>query len=51
MNDMHPVRNYSEALDFVKRTDLVIDVFSGLNDWLIKQSEKAYMLQSSFMPT
>ena len=40
MNDMHPVRNYSEALDFVKRTDLVIDVFSGLNDWLIKQSEK-----------
>jgi uncharacterized protein (DUF885 family) len=40
MNDMHPVRNYSEALDFVKRTDLVIDVFSGLNDWLIKQSEE-----------
>ena len=40
MNDMHPVRNYSEALDFVKRTDLVIDVFSGLNDWLIKQSDE-----------
>lgn len=38
MSDMHPVRNLSEAEDFIKRTNLVIEVYSGLYDWLQKQS-------------
>ena len=38
MSDQHPVRNYSEAKDFIKRTDLVKDVFAGQLDWLKKQA-------------
>jgi uncharacterized protein (DUF885 family) len=38
MSDQHPVRNYSEAKDFIKRTDLVKDVFTGQLDWLKKQA-------------
>ena len=38
MSDQHPVRNYSEAKDFIKRTDLVKDVFTGQLDWLRKQA-------------
>ena len=38
MSDMHPVRDYSEAKDFIKRTDLVRDVYAGQLDWLEKQA-------------
>jgi uncharacterized protein (DUF885 family) len=38
MSDQHPVRNYSEAKDFIKITDLVKDVFTGQLDWLKKQA-------------
>mgnify|MGYP001383698811 FL=1 len=39
MSDMHPVRNLSEAEDFIKRTDLAIEVYSGLYDWLQRQAD------------
>ena len=29
MNDMHPIRNKSEANDFIKRTDLIKEVYKG----------------------
>jgi uncharacterized protein (DUF885 family) len=38
MSDMHPIRSYSEAKDFIKRTDLVIDVYKGQLTWLEKQA-------------
>ncbi|MDC3244632.1 DUF885 domain-containing protein [Gammaproteobacteria bacterium] len=38
MSDMHPIRSLSEAKDFIKRTDLVIDVYSGQLSWLEKQA-------------
>ncbi|MDB2447686.1 DUF885 domain-containing protein [Gammaproteobacteria bacterium] len=38
MSDMHPIRNLSEAKDFIKRTNLVIDVYSGLLSWLERQA-------------
>ena len=38
MSDQHPVRNLSEAKDFIKRTDLVKDVFAGQLEWLEKQA-------------
>ena len=38
MSDMHPVRSYSEAKDFIKRTDLVKDVYASQLDWLKKQA-------------
>ena len=38
MSDMHPIRNLSEAEDFVKRTDLVGEVYTGLHGWLQKQA-------------
>lgn len=40
MNDQHPVRNLSEARDFVKRTDLVNEVFKGQLGWLERQAAK-----------
>ena len=39
MSDMHPIRNLSEAEDFVKRTDLVSEVYTGLHGWLQKQAD------------
>ena len=39
MSDMHPVRNLSEAEDFINRTDLAIEVYSGLYDWLQRQAD------------
>ena len=41
---MHPVRSLSEAEDFIKRTDLAIEVYSGLYDWLQRQADSGYML-------
>lgn len=38
MSDMHPIRNLSEAEDFVKRTDLVSEAYTGLHGWLQKQA-------------
>ena len=38
MSDQHPVRNLYEARDFVKRTDLVNEVFKGQVDWLERQA-------------
>ena len=38
MSDMHPIRSLSEAKDFIKRTNLVIDVYSGQLDWLERQA-------------
>ena len=38
MSDMHPIRSLSEAKDFIKRTDLVIDVYSGQLSCLKKQA-------------
>ena len=38
MSDMHPVRNHSEAKDFIERTDLVIDVYTSQLDWLERQA-------------
>ena len=38
MSDQHPVRNYAEAKDFIKRTDLVKNVFEGQLYWLKKQA-------------
>ena len=38
MSDQHPVRSLSEAKDFIKRTDLVKDVFEGQLEWLEKQA-------------
>ena len=38
MSDQHPVRNLNEARDFVKRTDLVNEVFKGQLDWLERQA-------------
>ena len=38
MSDQHPVRNLSEAEDFIKRTDLVKEVFKGQLDWLERQA-------------
>ena len=40
MSDMHPIRNLSEAKDFIKRTNLVIDVYSGLLGWLERQASE-----------
>ena len=38
MSDMHPIRSLSEAKDFIKRTNLVIDVYSGQLSWLERQA-------------
>jgi len=38
MSDQHPVRNLYEARDFVKRTDLVKEVFKGQLNWLERQA-------------
>ena len=38
MSDMHPVRNLSEAKDFIKRTDLAREVYSGVLDGLQRQA-------------
>ena len=38
MSDMHPVRNLSEAKDFIKRTDLAKEVYSGVLDGLERQA-------------
>ena len=39
MNDMHPIRIKSEALDFIKRADLVKKVYEGTLKDLEKQAE------------
>ena len=39
MNDMHPIRTKSEAVDFIKRADLVKKVFEGTLKDLEKQAE------------
>ena len=39
MSDMHPVRNISEAEDFIKRTDLIKDVYAGVLNDLELQAE------------
>ena len=38
MNDMHPIRNKSEANDFIKRTDLIKEVYVGVLADLEKQA-------------
>ena len=38
MNDMHPIRNKSEANDFIKRTDLIKEVYEGVLADLEKQA-------------
>jgi uncharacterized protein (DUF885 family) len=38
MSDMHPIRSLSEAKDFIKRTNLVLDVHLGQLSWLEKQA-------------
>ena len=38
MNDMHPIRNKSEANDFIKRTDLIKEVYKGVLADLEKQA-------------
>ena len=38
MNDMHPIRNRSEANDFIKRTDLIKEVYKGVLADLEKQA-------------
>ena len=38
MSDMHPVRNKSEADDFIKRVNLIKNVYEGLIEDLEKQS-------------
>ena len=38
MSDMHPIRSLSEAKDFIKRTDLVLDVHKGQLGWLESQA-------------
>ena len=40
MNDQHPIRNLAEAKDYIKRTDLVIEVFKGQVHWLERQAEE-----------
>lgn len=37
MSDMHPVRNHSEAKDFIKRTSLIKEVYAGVLDGLERQ--------------
>ena len=39
MNDMHPVRKRSEALDFIKRANLIKDVYKGALYDLEKQAK------------
>ena len=39
MNDMHPIRTKSEAVDFIKRADLVKKVYEGTLKDLEKQAE------------
>ena len=39
MNDMHPIRTKSEAVDFIKRADLVRKVYEGTLKDLEKQAE------------
>ena len=39
MSDMHPVRNISEAEDFIKRTNLIKDVYAGVLGGLELQAE------------
>jgi len=39
MNDMHPIRKKSEAVDFIKRADLVKKVYEGTLKDLEKQAE------------
>ena len=39
MSDMHPIRNISEAEDFIKRTDLIKEKYSGLLHELELQAE------------
>ena len=38
MSDMHPVRNHSEAKDFIKRTNLAKEVYAGVLDGLERQA-------------
>ena len=38
MSDMHPIRSLSEAKDFIKRTNLVLDVHLGQLSWLERQA-------------
>ena len=38
MNSMHPIRQYSEAVDFVKRADLIKEVYKGVLLDLEKQA-------------
>jgi uncharacterized protein (DUF885 family) len=38
MNNMHPIRNKSEANDFIKRTDLIKEVYKGVLADLEKQA-------------
>ena len=38
MNDMHPLRKKSEANDFIKRTDLIKEVYEGVLADLEKQA-------------
>ena len=38
MSDMHPIRSLSEAEDFIKRTNLVLEVYSGQLGWLERQA-------------
>ena len=39
MSDMHPVRNKNEANDFIKRVNLIKEVYEGIAKELEKQSE------------
>ena len=39
MSDMHPVRNKNEANDFIKRVNLIKEVYEGIVTELEKQSE------------
>lgn len=38
MSDQHPIRNLSEAKDFIERTNLVKEVFKGQLQWLEQQA-------------
>ena len=39
MNDVHPIRKKSEADDFIKRTDLIKEVYEGVLADLEKQAK------------
>ena len=49
MTDTHPLKNYNDALSYIKRVKLFGDILSANLEWLKEQKRRKYTLQNLYL--